>query len=59
VKIHVEVLWVMSLCIVMVGDQCFRWPCCLHLKSYYPTTILHGVTTHKTMTWITTSCLLS
>jgi len=28
-----------------------RRSCCLHLTGWYPTTTLHGVTTHKTSTW--------
>jgi len=31
VKIRVEVLWVVTTCIVVVGYQRFRGPCCLHL----------------------------
>jgi hypothetical protein len=31
VKIQVEVFWVVTPCSVVVGYQCFRGPCCLHL----------------------------
>jgi hypothetical protein len=46
-EIHVMVFWVMTPCSNMVGHQCFRGPCCLHLQ--YPVTSLHSVIT---MTWI-------
>jgi hypothetical protein len=32
VMLHVEVFWVMTLCSVVVGYQCFRGPCCPHLQ---------------------------
>jgi hypothetical protein len=31
VKIQVEVFWVVMVCSVRVGYQCFGGPCCLHL----------------------------
>jgi hypothetical protein len=31
-KIQVVVFWVMTLCIDVVGYQCFRGPCYLHLQ---------------------------
>jgi hypothetical protein len=34
VKIQAEVFWVVMLCNVVVGYQCFRGPCCLHLHQY-------------------------
>jgi len=33
VKIHVMVFWVVMLYSDVVGYQCFRGPCCLHLQS--------------------------
>jgi len=32
VKIQVEVFWVVTLCSIVVGYQCFRGPCCFHLQ---------------------------
>jgi hypothetical protein len=32
VKIHVEVLWVVKPCSVVVGYKRFTGPCCLHLE---------------------------
>jgi hypothetical protein len=32
-KVPAEVFWVVMLCNVMVGYQCFRGPCCLNLYS--------------------------
>jgi hypothetical protein len=29
--VQVQLFWVMMLCSVVVGYQCFRGPCCLHL----------------------------
>jgi hypothetical protein len=29
--INILVFWVMTLCNDVVGNQCFRQPCCLHL----------------------------
>jgi hypothetical protein len=31
VKFHFKAFWVVMLCGVVVGYQCFRGPCCLHL----------------------------
>jgi len=57
---QVEVFWVVTPCIVVVGYQSFGGPCCLHLqgdgrqhgspKRWRPTTTLHGITTQKTST---------
>jgi hypothetical protein len=70
VKIFVfswEVFWVVTPCSVVAGYQRFRGPCCLRLHSAdggskvlrklvsYHNTTLHGVTTHKTWTWIFTA----
>jgi hypothetical protein len=63
-KIHVKFFWVVTLCSVVVGYQCFRGPCCLHLQGEvtgsgktrhryrpgYLTTTLHGITTQKNST---------
>jgi len=35
VMIQVEVFWVVTLCNVMVGYQCFRDPCCLHVQGHF------------------------
>jgi hypothetical protein len=32
VMFQVEVFWVVMPCNVVVGYQCFRGPCCLHLQ---------------------------
>jgi hypothetical protein len=32
VMFHVEVFWVVTLCIVVIGYQRFGGPCCLHLQ---------------------------
>jgi hypothetical protein len=60
-KILVEVFWVVTPCSFAVWYQCFGGPCCLHLqgeawrwrqhghvKCWYPTTGIQGVTTRKT-----------
>jgi hypothetical protein len=44
VMFQLKVFWVMTLCSVVVGYQCFRGLCCLHLQG-------HGVTTQRTLTW--------
>jgi hypothetical protein len=36
VKFQVEVFWVVTLCSVVVGYQCFRGPCYLHLLGVGP-----------------------
>jgi len=56
--------WVMAMCSVVVGYQCFKRPCCIHLypvislygvmKHWYPTTPQHSVITQKTTTQIIT-----
>jgi hypothetical protein len=52
VKIQVEVFWVLTPCVVMVGYQRFRGPCCLHLQgqeilaSYHNTTWRHNPEDH-------------
>jgi len=55
VKIQVEVFLIPTPSCVVVGYQCFRVPCCLHLpgprKRCYTTTTLHSVTTQKTSSW--------
>jgi hypothetical protein len=38
--------------VVLLRYRRFGVPCCLHLKGWYPTTSVHGVTTQKTVTWI-------
>jgi len=42
-----------TLCSVVGGYHCFRWPSCIHLQGehWYPMTPLHGVTIKK-KTWI-------
>jgi hypothetical protein len=35
VKIQAEVFWVVMLGSIVVGYQCFRGPCCLHLLSQH------------------------
>jgi hypothetical protein len=32
VEIQIEVFWVVMLCSVVVGYQCFRGSCCLHVQ---------------------------
>jgi hypothetical protein len=39
VKTQVKVFWVVMLCSVAVGYQCFRGPCCLHLQGEVTTII--------------------
>jgi hypothetical protein len=34
VKVQVEAFWVLTTCSVVVGYQCFRGPCCLHLQAW-------------------------
>jgi hypothetical protein len=51
VKIQITVFWFMTPCSVVVRYEYLRGPCCLHLQGEH-TTILHGVTTQKTSTWI-------
>jgi len=45
-KIQVAVFWVVTLCSSVVGYQCFRGLCCLHLHgdvvSYHITTQCHN-----------------
>jgi hypothetical protein len=52
VKIHIEVLWVVTLCSAVVGYQNFGGLCHLHLQGpprhWYLTTTLHGNTTQNT-----------
>jgi len=53
-KIQVVFFWVVALCSNVVGYWHFGGPCCLHVwqkgspKYWYPTTLLHDVTTQKT-----------
>jgi len=55
VMFQVDIFWVVTSYNIVVRYQCFRGPCCLHLwhelqKQWYPTTILHGITTQETST---------
>jgi len=46
VMFQVQVFWIVTPYIVVVGYQRFRGPCCLH--RWYPTTSLRGFTTLNT-----------
>jgi hypothetical protein len=48
-KIEAQIFWVVTPHSVVAGYQLFRGSCCLHphLKRWYPTTTLHGVTTQN------------
>jgi len=54
VMFEVEVFWVVTLCVVVIGYRHFRSPCSRverqhgPLKHWYPTTKLNDVTTQKT-----------
>jgi len=61
-ELQVEFFSVVMPFSVAVGYQCFKGPCCLYLwrqhgplKCWYPTTTVHGITTHKNLTWIFTA----
>jgi hypothetical protein len=59
VKIQFKVLWVVTPYSVVVGYQCFRGPCCLHLLGS-PLKHWYHTTTQKTLTWRhRESCLVS
>jgi hypothetical protein len=50
--VQIVVFWVVTPCIVLAGYQSFRDPCCIHLHPWTSETLVHGVTTQKTTTWI-------
>jgi len=58
--LQVEVFWVVTPC-SEVSDVTspWRWRQNGHLKRWYPTTTLYGVTTHKTSTWNITAAEVS
>jgi len=43
-KIQVTVFWVVMTCSVVIGYQCFRWLCCLHLQEHGSSKVLWNIT---------------